>query len=167
MLRRLALALLLSLSPLLLTAALPSAARAQAGPQTGLNRDTIIVETRIGQRHSFHVDLALTPQQQAHGLMFVERMEDDHGMLFLNEQEGRLSFWMKNTLIPLDIIFVDAAGYIVNIQHGKPRDLTPLPSAGPALAVLEINGGLAARLGIRPGDRLLHPTFGVRRPYTK
>ncbi|MFV3078018.1 DUF192 domain-containing protein [Niveispirillum fermenti] len=164
MLRRLALALLLSLPPLLLPLAPPAMAQMPPGPQMGLNRDTIVVETRNGQRHSFHVDLALTPQQQAHGLMFVERMEDDHGMLFLNEQEGRLSFWMKNTLIPLDIIFVDAAGYIVNIQHGRPRDLTPLPSAGPALAVLEINGGLSARLGIRPGDRLLHPAFGVKRP---
>lgn len=163
LLRRLALALLLSLSPVLLPATLPNAA-AQMGPQMGLNRDTLVIETKGGQRHSFNVDLALTPQQQAIGLMFVEKMADEKGMLFLNEQESKLSFWMKNTLIPLDIIFIDAKGYILNIQHGKPLDLTPLPSAGPALAVLELNGGLAAKLGIKPGDRLLHPAFGVRRP---
>ncbi len=163
LLRRLALALLLSLSPLILPATIPDAV-AQMGPQTGLNRDNLVIETKGGQRHSFNVDLALTPQQQAIGLMFVEKMADEKGMLFLNEQESKLSFWMKNTLIPLDIIFIDANGYILNIQHGKPLDLTPLPSAGPALAVLELNAGLSAKLGIKPGDRLLHPAFGVRRP---
>lgn len=163
LLRRLAFALLLSLTPALLPAAIPPAL-AQMGPQTGLNRDSLVVESKGGRRHTFNVDLALTPQQQATGLMFVERMEDERGMLFLNDRESRLSFWMKNTLIPLDIIFVDAGGYILNIQHGKPHDPTPLPSAGPAIAVLEINGGLAGRLGIRPGDRLLHPAFGVHRP---
>lgn len=163
MLRRLALALLLSLSPAVLPAAIPPA-QAQAAPQTGLNRDTLVVEAQNGRRYSFNVDLALTPQQQAHGLMFVEKMADEKGMLFLNDEERQLAFWMKNTLIPLDIIFVDARGYILNIQHGKPRDLTALPSAGPAQAVLELNGGLCARLGIKPGDRLLHPAFGVKRP---
>ncbi|OYQ33763.1 hypothetical protein CHU95_15625 [Niveispirillum lacus] len=163
LLRRLALALLLCLAPAFLPVLSPDAV-AQMGPQTGLNQDHLVIETKLGQRHSFTVDLALTPQQQAIGLMFVEKMPDEKGMLFLNERESRLSFWMKNTLIPLDIMFVDANGYILNIQHGQPLDLTPLPSAGPALAVLEINGGLAAKLGIKPGDRLLHPAFGVRRP---
>ncbi|MFV3128472.1 DUF192 domain-containing protein [Niveispirillum sp. KHB5.9] len=163
LLRRLVFALLLSLSPAMLPAMIPDAA-AQMGPQTGLNRDTLVVESKGGHRHTFNVDLALTPRQQEIGLMFVQKMEDERGMLFLNDQEGKLAFWMKNTLIPLDIIFVDANGYILNIQHGKPHDLTPLPSAGPAIAVLEINGGLAGRLGIRPGDRLLHPAFGVKRP---
>lgn len=163
LLRRLAFALLLSLSPAMLPAMSPDAA-AQMGPQTGLNRDNLVIETKGGQRHSFNVDLALTPQQQAIGLMFVEKMADEKGMLFLNDRESKLSFWMKNTLIPLDIIFIDARGHILNIQHGKPLDLTPLPSAGPALAVLEINGGLAGKLGIKPGDRLLHPAFGLRRP---
>lgn len=160
-LHRLFLAAALTLSSVTLA---PTPVLAQAAPQTGLNHDTLVVETKGGQRHSFNVDLALTPQQQAHGLMFVEKMADEKGMLFLNEQEGPMSFWMKNTLIPLDIIFIDTKGVILNIQHGKPLDLTPLPSAGPAIAVLELNGGLAARLGIKPGDRLLHPAFGVRRP---
>jgi len=152
----------LLLSPAIL-APVP-AALAQAAPQTGLNHDTLTIEGKGGHRFTFNVDLALTPQQQAHGLMYVEKMADEKGMLFLMEREGKQSFWMKNTLIPLDIIFVDANGYIVNIQHGKPLDLTPLPSAGPAIAVLEINGGLAGRLGIKPGDRLLHPAFGVKQP---
>lgn len=158
LLRRLALALLLSLSSIVMPAL------AQFGPQTGLNHDTLVIETRGGHRHSFNVDLALTPQQQAIGLMFVEKMADEKGMLFLNDQEGPLAYWMKNTLIPLDIIFIDAKGYILNIQHGRPQDLTPLPSAGPAMAVLELNGGLTGKLGIKPGDRLLHPAFGIKRP---
>lgn len=160
-LRHLALAALLLLP---LSLALSAPALAQSGPQTGLNRDILVVETAGGQRHRFNVDLALTPQQQATGLMWVESMPDDKGMLFLNDAERPLSFWMMNTLIPLDLLFINAQGYILNIRHGKPKDPTPLPSVGPALAVLELNGGLAARLGIKPGDRLLHPAFGVKRP---
>lgn len=162
LLRRLLPALLLALAvPVILSS---SAALAQQGPQTGLQEDTLVVETAGGSRHKFTVELALTLQQQARGLMYREHMDDDRGMLFLYEVEQPLSFWMMNTLIPLDIIFIDEKGVIINIQHGKPRNTTPLPSSRPALAVLELNGGLCARLGIRAGDRLLHPAFGVKRP---
>lgn len=159
----------LLLAALLVTALVPALPTPAQGiesgkPQTGLSQDTLVVETAAGQRHRFKVDLALTVAQQAHGLMFVEKMADDYGMLFLYEVEQPLSFWMMNTLIPLDIIYVDDDGEIINIQHGKPRDATPLRSSRPALAVLEIRGGRAAELGIRPGDRLLHPAFGHRRP---
>jgi uncharacterized protein len=134
------------------------------GPQTGLARDRVTVETAAGGRHVFSVELALTPQQQERGMMFRESMDDDAGMLFVYDVEQPLSFWMNNTFIPLDILYIDARGRIVSIQHGKPKDRTLLPSAGPALGVLEIRGGLAALLGIRPGDRIVHPAFGVPRP---
>ena len=165
LLRRLVLASLLAAPILTLPPVMPAAqAQEQGKPQTGLSRDTLVVETASGAQHRFEVELALTLRQQAQGLMFREQMADDHGMLFLYEQEQPLSFWMMNTLIPLDIIFIDANGEVINIQHGKPRNVTPLPSSRPGLAVLEINGGLAAKLGIRPGDRLLHPAFGHKRP---
>lgn len=163
--RRLALVSLLAVPAMMLAPVMPAAqAQDEGKPQTGLTRDTLVVETASGVRHKFDVELALTLRQQAQGLMFREHMADDYGMLFLYEEEQPLSFWMMNTLIPLDIIFIDASGEVINIQHGKPRNVTPLPSSRPALAVLEINGGLAAKLGIRPGDRLMHPAFGQRRP---
>lgn len=136
-----------------------------AGPVTaaGLQTDTLTVETASGAKHRFTVELALTLDQQARGLMFRETLEDDRGMLFLYDVPQPLSFWMKNTLIPLDIVYIAGDGHILNIRHGKPHDLTQLTSAGDALAVLELNGGLAARLGIRPGDMVRHPAFGLKR----
>lgn len=165
MIRLLSRLLLVTLLAVPIVSTFPALAQGieEGKPQTGLNQDTLVVETAAGKRHRFKVDLALTIAQQAHGLMFVEKMADDYGMLFLYEVEQKLSFWMMNTLIPLDIIYVDARGEIINIQHGKPHDATPLRSSRPALAVLEIRGGRAAELGIRPGDRLLHPAFGHRR----
>lgn len=128
-----------------------------------LATEPLVIETAGGVKHKFTVELALTPAQQARGLMFRERMDDDKGMLFPYDRPQQLSFWMKNTLIPLDIIYVAEGGRILNIAHAKPLDLTPLYSEGAAIAALEINGGLAARLGIRPGDTVRHPAVGSKR----
>ncbi|CTQ34045.1 DUF192 domain-containing protein [Jannaschia rubra] len=101
------------------------------------------------------VDLALTPQEQARGLMFRESMPRFSGMLFVYPRESQVSFWMRNTLIPLDMIFVGADGRIVDVhENAVPLDETPIPSAAPALAVLEVNGGLTETLGIDVGDAL-------------
>ncbi len=84
-------------------------------------------------------------------------------MLFVYDQPGSLSMWMLNTLIPLDMIFIGANGRIVNIaERTRPKSLDVIPSAGPALAVLEVLGGTSARLGLRPGDRILHPLLVER-----
>ena len=109
----------------------------------------------------FTVELADTDQSRARGMMFRTSMAPDAGMLFDFKQEQMASFWMRNTLIPLDMIFIRADGTILNIhQRAIPGDETGINSAGPVRAVLEINGGTASRLGIRPGDRVQHAIFG-------
>ncbi|HYC04751.1 MAG TPA: DUF192 domain-containing protein [Azospirillaceae bacterium] len=126
------------------------------------DRDSLVVETKAGGRYSFQVELAITPKQQERGLMFRERMADDAGMLFLKERPETVSFWMKNTLIPLDLIFIAENGTITNIHAmATPKSLDPIYSATAVTGVLEINGGLAAKLGIRAGDRVLHRAFGT------
>lgn len=105
--------------------------------------------------HQFRVELARTPQEQAKGLMFRTEMGVDEGMIFPFDPPRGASFWMRNTVIPLDLIFVAPDGRISNIAaNAIPYDETPLTSIGEARAVLELNGGRAAQLGIKPGDRV-------------
>jgi uncharacterized membrane protein (UPF0127 family) len=146
--RRLVLLLVLSLMP-----ALDAAAR-------DLPKDTLTITTRSGGEYRFTVELARTDAEQHRGLMFREQMADDAGMLFLYEDPEPASFWMKNTLIPLDMLFIDKDGTIANIhENAKPHDLTPIRAVHPVTGILEINGGLAARLGIRAGDRVVYKNF--------
>lgn len=106
--------------------------------------------------HTFSVELAATPEQQAHGLMDRTSMPADHGMLFVFPQAQPLTFWMKDTLIPLDMLFFDDAHRLVAIQANAPpckADPCPIyPSVVPARYVLELNAGTAAKLGVRKGD---------------
>lgn len=113
---------------------------------------------------SFAIDLADTPQERSRGLMFVAEMPRETGMLFVYEAPSQVSFWMKNTLIPLDMIFTDARGVVRKVHSNAiPGDLRPIPGGSPdILTVLEINGGLAAELGIEPGAQLRHPAYGTR-----
>jgi uncharacterized membrane protein (UPF0127 family) len=105
------------------------------------------------QRHHFRVEVARTAAEQEKGLMFRTAMAPDEGMIFPMPQDQPSSFWMKNTVIPLDIIFIGVDGRISNIAaNAVPYDETPLPSKGPVSGVLELNGGRAAQLGIGPGD---------------
>src|SRR5258708_4947570 len=118
-------------------------------------KDTLVVETASGARHSFNIELAVTPDQMAQGLMYRRQMAADAGMLFIYPAPQPTAFWMKNTLIPLDMLFIAADGHILNIaERTIPLTETPIPSAGPIKAVLELNGGTSARLGIKPGDRV-------------
>lgn len=106
----------------------------------------------------FTVELAITPDEQARGLMFRESLPRGAGMLFLYDRPSTVSFWMRNTLIPLDMIFVDAAGVVARVHHeAVPLDETPIPGGDGVLAVLEINGGLARRFGIAAGTEMRHP----------
>ncbi|MBU0799333.1 MAG: DUF192 domain-containing protein, partial [Alphaproteobacteria bacterium] len=112
------------------------------------------------RQHRFTIELAVTPEQQARGLMYRERMYGDAGMLFVYDRPERISMWMKNTIIPLDMIFVDAAGRIIGIEERTiPFSTQTIESPGRALAVLELNAGTASRLNIQRGDRLVHQAF--------
>jgi hypothetical protein len=111
--------------------------------------------------HRFKVELAETPAQMTQGLMFRTSLAPDAGMLFDYKQPTVATMWMRNTLIPLDMLFVDAQGRIVNIhQRAVPQSLDIIAAAAPVRAVIELNGGTASRLGIEPGDRVIYPIFG-------
>lgn len=119
------------------------------------------IETRGGALHSFSVELALTPEEQRQGLMYRRELAEDAGMLFFYPACARAAFWMKNTYIPLDMIFVAADGRIVRIARmTEPETLDIHDSGLPVNGVFEVNGGLTERLGIKEGDFLRHPWFG-------
>lgn len=135
---------------------------APAASPAGLTLDEVVIRTEGGAELRFTVELAVTPDQQRHGLMFREEMAMDEGMLFLFDTVQPRSFWMRNTLISLDMLFIAPDGRILNIaERTVPQTDDSHPSAGPASAVLEINGGLSALLGISAGDLVLHDAFGT------
>ncbi|MEY1555661.1 DUF192 domain-containing protein [Yoonia sp. R2331] len=123
--------------------------------------DKVSVKGDFGLAH-FSVDLADDPQERAQGLMFVEEMGTLEGMLFIYEAPRNATFWMRNTLIPLDMLFTDDTGVITHIhENAVPLDETTIDGGDDVLAVLEVNGGLSTRLGIKVGDVLQHPAFGA------
>lgn len=111
-----------------------------------------------GGRARFGVELADTPEERARGLMFREKMAAGEGMLFIYERPQRAAFWMKNTLLSLDILFFDDQGRVQHIApEARPQDETLIPGGDGVRFVLEINGGLAGRLGVPVGAALVHP----------
>jgi uncharacterized membrane protein (UPF0127 family) len=121
-----------------------------------LRRVPLTIRSASGE-HRFTVEVAATPDQQERGLMFVRSLAPDRGMIFPYDPPQQVSFWMKNTLIPLDMIFIRADGTIARIATAKPLDETPVPGGEPIAAVLEIAGGRAAELGIGAGDTVEWP----------
>ncbi len=118
------------------------------------------IQTADGKKHNFNVELAQTPQEQMRGLMHRTEMAEDAGMLFVFETEREARFWMKNTLIPLDMVFIKVDGIIHRIhENAIPHDLTGVPSEGPVKAILELNGGVSAKLGLQKGDKVRHSVF--------
>ena len=112
------------------------------------------------KKHRFDVWIADTPERQRQGLMWVRDLPADQGMLFINDSVRLSSFWMKNTYIPLDILFIDPRGKVMKIyERATPLSLEPLGVDTPVRAVLELRGGESARRGIRAGDRVRHHTF--------
>jgi uncharacterized membrane protein (UPF0127 family) len=123
-------------------------------PQS-LPTERLTVHTSRGPA-TFRVQLALDDATREKGLMFVRAMPDDAGMIFDFHQPQPVSFWMKNTFIPLDLLFVAPDGRILTVaSRARPHDESLIPSGGPIRAVIEINGGLAEKLGIQPGDRVV------------
>jgi uncharacterized membrane protein (UPF0127 family) len=144
---------------------------AQSAPETqpkeagsrhapGPNEERLELITATGV-HALDVEIAATPEKQALGLMFRTHLADDKGMLFPHPEPRELSMWMRNTYIPLDMVFIRADGTVHRIEaRTEPFSERIISSEGPVSAVLEIAGGAAQRLGLKPGDKVVHPTFG-------
>lgn len=110
--------------------------------------------------YDFDIELALDDSHRQYGLMFRTELPEMNGMLFVYDRRRELSMWMRNTFIPLDILFIDDEGKIMNIaENCQPRSLSLIRSEGRAKAVLEVNGGLTEKLGIKVGDVIIHETF--------
>jgi len=127
----------------------PPARAAQVHPVSGLRVIPLAV-----RGHVLRVEVAQTEAEQQMGLMFRKEMGANEGMIFPMNPPRTAAFWMRNTILPLDIVFVGADRRVLNVVHAVPYDETPLPSSGKAGMVLEINAGRAAQLGIRPGTVL-------------
>ncbi len=117
----------------------------------------LTIDASGGKKVGMSVEIADTWPEQERGLMYRTSMPEDHGMLFVFDRETTLTFWMKNTLIPLSVAFMDSKGRIVDIQNMKPRTETKHISAKPAQYALETNKGFFRRHGIRVGDRVELP----------
>ena len=130
-----------------------SAAQPGVHPESGLQVIPLTVDSANG-RHTFQVEVAATPAEQAQGLMFRRQLGPDEGMIFPREDNPRIaSFWMKNTVLPLDLIFIGPDRKIINIAaNAEPYSEDPILSDAPAANVLELIGGRAAELGLAPGD---------------
>jgi uncharacterized membrane protein (UPF0127 family) len=129
----------------------------EAFPRSGLEIDA------AGKRLKFEVWIADTSPRRAQGLMFVKSLAPMRGMLFVYEEPRVVSMWMKNTLIPLDMLFVAGDGRIIRIaRETRPQSLEQITSMGPVVAVIELAGGESSRLGIETGARVLHPALEKR-----
>ncbi|WP_127524174.1 DUF192 domain-containing protein [Mesorhizobium sp. Z1-4] len=157
--RRLAAYLAILPSTLLLAASLyGTLALAQGGQPMLLPVDPapLIIETQSGPR-SFSVEIADEGSERARGLMYRQNLPETRGMLFVFENTRRVAFWMKNTPLPLDLIFIGEDGKVSTVGQGEPFSEAPIAAAGPVRFVLEVHQGTAAGLGVAPGDRLHHP----------
>ena len=153
MIRRILLLLLLA-SPVL---AQPGVDR----PQPRLREEPMLIVARDGTRHAFRAEMAVQPADQMIGMMFRTSMAADEAMIFDWGAPRESSMWMRNTLIPLDMLFVAADGRIHRIhERAIPQSLATIDSRGPVRATIEVPGGTAERLNLRVGDRVLHAVFG-------
>jgi len=119
--------------------------------------EQLAIQVSESQTREFRVHLARSAEERGRGLMFVRKMPRDVGMLFIYDKPSRVSMWMKNTYISLDMIFIGADGRIIRIaRNTEPHSLASIASGGPAIAVLELNGGISDALGLTEGQRVLH-----------
>lgn len=130
------------------------------GAATQFPTDHLAIVGADGRRHEYAVEVASTPEQLTQGLMFRRQMAANAGMIFDFQLSKPVSMWMKNTLIPLDMVFVDQRGIITGIaERAVPQSLDIISSPGPARAVIELNGGAAQAAGIKAGDRVVFALF--------
>ena len=132
-------------------------------PQPTLPTEKLVIVTKAGKSHSFTIEMALTPEQQEVGEMFRPTVPEDSGMLFDWGSARESQMWMKNTLAPLDMVFINADGTIRSIaENTVPRSLATVDSRGPVRATLELAAGVTAKLDIRVGDKVQHRIFGTQ-----
>ena len=149
--------LLLALSPLPALAQDPN----PTGPQPELPKERLVITTRDGTPHEFSVEMAIKPDQQTVGLMFRPVVPPDGGMLFDWGSPRDSQMWMRNTIAPLDMVFINADGTIRSIaENTVPQSLAVIDSRGPVRATLELAAGTTARLNIRVGDKVRQRIFG-------
>ena len=153
-----------ALLPLLIACVLILAAGVPSKAQSILQRfdvEPLVLELADGSRYDIQAEIAKTYEQKAQGLMCRRKLDQYAGMLFIYDGEAERSMWMKNTFIPLDMLFIDKAGYVVSLsERAVPGSLATISSGVPAAAVLELNSGMVQKLGIQPGDRIIHEAFG-------
>src|SRR5919198_1241175 len=129
------------------------------GPAAAAEEQTLEIVTRNGV-YPFTVEVAITDEERSKGLMFRRELPEGRGMLFDFKQDTNATMWMKNTYIPLDMIFIRADGRIQRIAESTEPESTKIIAAGaPVRAVLEVIGGTARKLGVKAGDRVAHPLF--------
>ncbi len=123
-------------------------------------RSTLQIAGIDAKLHTFRVWIADNETRRARGLMHVKQMDADAGMLFIYPQPQRIAMWMKNTVLPLDMLFVAADGRVIKVAaNTTPQSLETIESGGAALGVVELNAGIAAKLNLRAGSQVIHPAF--------
>ena len=133
-----------------------------AAPVWPAGKQTLEIASKSGV-HVFAVEIADNDAERAKGLMYRKELPEGQGMLFDFHREQEVSFWMQNTYIPLDMVFIRADGRILRIaENTEPLSTKLIPSGGPVRAVLEVIGGTTRKLGIAPGDRVASPIFTAR-----
>lgn len=121
-------------------------------PSSGHDGTALVYDEKGRERCRFYVEHAVTPSEQSRGLMFRTKLDQDRGMLFVFDRDAIRYFWMQNTFIPLDIIFINSSFMVVHVhRRAKPLDQTVIESRLPARYVLEVNGGKAEQCGVNPG----------------
>lgn len=156
-----------ALAPFVLTlgvlAPAPTWFAVPAAAQETARTEPLTIQSKSGA-HRFAVEVMRSDADRSRGLMFRRSMAADHGMLFDFERVEPVSMWMKNTYLPLDMLFIRADGTVARIAvDTEPLSTAIIPSGEPVLAVLELNAGTAAKLGLRPGDRVEHALFRTAR----
>lgn len=158
--RRMVFASLIGLCALAAPLVMSSApAFAQAAAQEEATLESLTITTTSGS-HKFSVEVMRTDEQRARGLMFRRYMPPDRGMLFDFKAEQPVMMWMKNTYLPLDMVFIARNGTVINVaENTEPLSERTIPSARPAFAVLELNAGVARKIGLKPGDKIANSLF--------
>lgn len=131
-----------------------------------MREDKLVLLTAAGER-VITIEVAETLQEKSKGLMFRPSLAQGHGMLFLYEGSQEITMWMSNTYIPLDMVFIKADGTVHRIESNtEPMSEKIIASKGPVTSVLELAGGMAEKLGLKPGDKVRHPYFRAAVPVT-